>query len=358
MAIMGKPVSQQANSLNNVQMAPRYNRTIDPNDFSNRTKAASDREQERLINKIQGYTKKNDLIVDGAEHNKMGKDEFLKLLTVQLANQDPTSPMKQEKMAAELAQFSQLEQLTNLNNKFDGLTKNQQVQDKFYGASFLGKEVVTSGSSLKFEGEGSAADILFSLPKPADKLLVRVFDRSNNMVGEMWKENIGRGNQSVTWDGMQLDNTISAKGEFTTQVYAWDKFADPISVKTKSTGTVESVFFENGETVLKVDGKKVFLRDVDSFHGGHNQKAANQNQFMGPQQPSMNPINSQASRNQVKPNHTMVSPFGASTSPATSAMENSAANNLPIAKSMQSKVNLNAYKSHMPTTGITSVYDD
>ena len=49
----------------------------------------------------------------------MGKDEFLKLLTVQLKNQDPMNPMEQGKMAAELAQFSQLEQLSNLNTSFD-----------------------------------------------------------------------------------------------------------------------------------------------------------------------------------------------------------------------------------------------
>lgn len=346
---MGKPITYEQRSLNNVQMTPRgFSNRVDPNDARNNAKKVSDREKEHLINRIQGYKKKNDLIVDGSKHNKMGKDEFLKLLTVQLENQDPTNPMKQEKMAAELAQFSQLEQLTNLNSKFDGLTKNQQVQDKFYGASFLGKEVVTTGSSMKFEGEGSDADILFTLPKPASKVLVRVFDQSHNMVGEMWKENIGRGNQTVSWDGMQLDNTVSAAGEFTTKVFAWDKYADPISVATKSTGIVESVFFENGETVLKVDGKKVFLRDVDSFHASGTTMKKN---IVGPKQPIVN-----AGRR-----------MGSPLNNPTPNMANSAATNLPLAQDMQAKVNLNkvnsqngmnAYKNHIPTTGITSVYDE
>lgn len=343
---MGKPVNLQKQAFQDVQMAPRQQR--DPNDVANDKREVNEREKERLINRIQGYKKKNDLIVDGKEHNKMGKDEFLKLLTVQLQNQDPMNPMKQEKMAAELAQFSQLEQLSNLNTKFDGLTKNQQVQDKFYGASFLGKEVVTLGSSLKYEGEGTDADVLFTLPKPADKVLVRIFDKSNNMVGEMWKENIGRGNQSVMWDGLQLDNSYSAAGEFRTQVFAWDKFADPIEVQMKSTGRVESVFFENGETVLKVDGKKVFLRDVDSFHS----PGTNVNNFQGPkQQPNIN-----AGRR-------MGSPLNAGSSPAV----NNAAKTLPLAQDVQAKVNLNkvnnqngmnAYKEQVPTTGITSVYDE
>lgn len=331
MAIMGKPISDMEKVYQNVGMSKR--RAPSPEDFLNRNDI-SQKEKERLLSKITGFKEKNDLVVDGTKHNQMGKDEFLKLLTVQMQNQDPMNPMKQEKMAAELAQFSQLEQLSNLNTKFDGLTKNQQVQDKFYGASFLGKEVVTSGSSLKYDGEGTDADILFTLPKPADKVLVRIFDNNNNMVGEMWKENIGRGNQTFSWDGMQLDKSYSAPGEFKTRVFAWDQFAEPIDVQTKTTGLVESVFFENGETVLKVNGKKVFLRDVDSFHtrGNHKQQERQTNQ------------------------------------PAELLEANNAAvTNLPLDRAMRSNVNLkknfenygvNSYKEQTPTTGVTSVYDE
>ena len=193
---MGRPLSNQERGFREV--------TIAKPDPSNR-KDLSPKEKERLLNKITGYKAKNDLYVDGKEHNKMGKDEFLKLLTHQLQHQDPLKPMEQGKMAAELAQFSQLEQLANLNTKFDGLNKNANIKDKFYGASFLGKEVVTQGRSLNFEGEGKDADILFTLPKPAAKALVRIYDSKNNMVGEIWKENLGRGNQNVMWDGTALD---------------------------------------------------------------------------------------------------------------------------------------------------------
>ncbi|MAX66092.1 MAG: flagellar hook capping FlgD N-terminal domain-containing protein [Bacteriovoracaceae bacterium] len=340
---IGRPVTARDQSYANVQMAPR--KDVSAAKALLEKQNISEKEKERLINKIQGYKPKNDLIVDGKNHNKMGKDEFLKLLTVQLQNQDPMNPMKQEKMAAELAQFSQLEQLSNLNAKFDGLTKNQQVQDKFYGASFLGKEVVTSGSSLKYEGEGTDADILFTLPKPAAKVLVRIFDSKNNMVGEMWKENIGRGNQTVTWDGMQLDNSYSGAGEFRTQVFAWDQSADPIAVETKTTGLVQSVFFENGETVLKVDGKKVFLRDVDSFHSAKTTEGNNSFQ----------------NRPSVNKGQQMAALYG------RSGEQKSSSEKLPLAQNEQAKVNLNnmnkknnikSYQQQIPTTGITDVYDD
>lgn len=336
---IGKPYNPQKNAFRNVRMAPRSAPQADPN----QPRELNGREKERLLNKITGYKPTNDLIVDGKKHNKLGKDEFLKLLSAQLKNQDPMDPMKQDKMAAELAQFSQLEQLTNLNKKFDNFNRNAGTEDKYYGASFLGKEVVTSGSTLNFGGEGTQGDILFALPKPASKVLVRIYDSSNNMVGEIWKENIGRGNQNFTWDGYQMDKTIANKGEYRTQVMAWDEFSEPMDVKTKNTGVVESVFFENGETVLQVNGKKVFLRDVDSFH------------VPGTRQPQKNDINSK----KVNAGGTM----GNAVEEFKRTQANNAPKNLPIATSQPAKVNLNraeklqAYNSE-PTTGLTSVYDE
>lgn len=327
---MGRPVSNEAaKKFGNFTMAKKAP-----------SADADDRNKERLINKITGFKSTNDLYVDGKEHNKMGKDEFLKLLTYQLQNQDPLKPMEQQQMAGELAQFSQLEQLSNLNSKFEGMNKNQNIQDKFYGASFLGKEIVTNGSSLNLKETGGESDVLFTLPKKAEKVLVRIFDQKNAMIGEMWRENIGRGNQNITWDGRSLDGQSAVKGEYRVQVYAWDETSEPIEVATKVKGVVESVFFENGESVLKVDGKKVFLRDVDSFHvpgqgrlvqGGDKQIAQ-----------ALAGVEVKTARN---------------TAP-----------NLPIAQDVQSKVNLNKInqKAGLNTygkeaksigTGLTNIYD-
>jgi flagellar basal-body rod modification protein FlgD len=249
---IGRPQTFQKNKFRDVQMAPESKKNLD----------------NKLIDKLTGSNRDSGMYVDGKEHNKMGKEGFLKLLTFQLQNQDPMKPMENGKISGELAQFSQLEQLSNLNKKFDALNKNAGVEDKFYGASFLGKEVVTSGSSINYEGKGKDADILFSLEKPAEKVLVKVLDSKNNIVNEIWKENLGRGNQTITWDGKSMDGGDEIAGQFSVMITAWDEQAQKIPVDMKVKGTVQSIFFENGETVLQVDGKKVFLRDVDSFHNG------------------------------------------------------------------------------------------
>jgi flagellar basal-body rod modification protein FlgD len=301
---MGRPVTALERSYSQVTMGPKKAR---PQEESNENLSAQ--EKQKLYNKITGY-KEESIYKDGKKHNQIGKDEFLKLLSHQLQNQDPMNPMEQNKFAAELAQFSQLEQLTNLNSKFDKLTDNANLEDKFYGASFLGKEIVTSGTSVKFNGEGTEAPLMFSLAKPAQKVMIRIFDNKNNMIDEIWKENLGQGAQQLSWDGEQLDKSIAAPGEYTLQVKAWDEGLQEIDANTKVTGVVESVFFEDGESVLMVNGSKVFLRDVDSFHmpkTGLAQKASKEAQAakMNAQNlPLAQDLNSALNLNKAKPNQT------------------------------------------------------
>ncbi|EKN64720.1 flagellar hook capping protein [Neobacillus bataviensis LMG 21833] len=72
--------------------------------------------------------------------NQMDKDLFLKILTTQLRNQDPTQPMEDREMIAQMAQFSQLEQITNLNQVFTQFMSSQQVDLSRY-STMMNKEV-------------------------------------------------------------------------------------------------------------------------------------------------------------------------------------------------------------------------
>ena len=215
------------------------------------------------LNEIAGR-KKKEKEVNSDTHNKMGKDEFLKILSYQLSNQDPMNPTDQKKFAADLAQFASLEQLSNLNGKFDRLDDDRPLENKFHGVGFLGREVITGGRSVEYKGE--SAWIPFHLTHPAKELRIRLFDKNNQMIGELMKKNRPQGEQEVLWDGSRLDGGQASHGSYRVEITGWDEQFNPFDVNSKSRGLVTGVNFEDGRTVLIVDGKKkVHLQDVESF---------------------------------------------------------------------------------------------
>jgi flagellar basal-body rod modification protein FlgD len=217
------------------------------------------------LNKISGV-KPGTRFVDKKAHESLGPDGFMKLLAHQLKNQDPMKPMDQKDFSANLAQFSQLEQLTAMNKKFDGLTINNNNEKRFQGASFLGKKVVTAGTTIDYEGNGKDAELPFYLDRAAQNVVIHIYDNKNQMIGKIEREDIGKGQQSVVWDGIGLDGEIAPKETYHFDVVAFDEKKDKFFGTTRAEGVVSGVNFENGETILTVGGgKKVFLKDVESF---------------------------------------------------------------------------------------------
>lgn len=272
---IGRPVDPNQAQYSQVTMAPKS--------LAGSRSQAGKLDAEKVINRATG--RREESIYGQPKKNEMGKDEFLKLLTYQMQNQDPMNPMDQGKMTGELAQFSQLEQLSNLNSKFDQVQKNQMIQDKFHAASFVGKKVVTAGASIKITEEGQPANVLFKLQEDAGKVLIRIQDEKGQTVGEIWRDGMSRGAHEVEWEAMTLDGQTAAKGNYKAMVKAWDAQGKEIEAKTQATGLVSSVTFDEGEPVLTVDGQKVYLRDVISFHSGDGNRmnanaAANSNANM------------------------------------------------------------------------------
>lgn len=97
----------------------------------------TDKEIRILKNEVGAFNLQNNYERDPSK-NSLGKDDFLKLLTVQMSHQDPLSPMDNRDMIAQLAQFSSVEQMTQVN-------KNLESMKTFYssqtGYSMLGKSV-------------------------------------------------------------------------------------------------------------------------------------------------------------------------------------------------------------------------
>ncbi len=84
------------------------------------------------------YFNKQNTVNGRQTSNQLGKDDFLKLLITQMQNQDPTEPMENTEFIAQMAQFSSLEQMTNMSTSFE---KVANYISESSATSTLGKTV-------------------------------------------------------------------------------------------------------------------------------------------------------------------------------------------------------------------------
>lgn len=253
---------------------PEIGRPVEQNQYADikinrQPVAANGAEPKRAIgdslNQIAG-NKPEARFVDRRKKEELGQDGFMKLLAHQLKNQDPMKPMDQKDFSANLAQFSQLEQLTAMNKKMDSVNQNALDDKRVQGAAFLGRKVVTSGTSIDYKGDGKDVKVPFYLDQPAKTAVINILDNKNQLIARIEKENLNRGMQDVTWDGIGFDGQIAAKETYHFEVIGFDENNNKFNGSTRSEGLVQGVHFEDGETVLDLaNGKKVFLKDVQSF---------------------------------------------------------------------------------------------
>ncbi|OOE11930.1 flagellar hook assembly protein FlgD [Fictibacillus arsenicus] len=85
--------------------------------------------------------------------NILGKDDFLKILITQLQNQDPTSPMQDREFIAQMASFSSLEQMTNMNQTMQQFLTFQTESSLLQQSQMIGKQVTFESETVDEEGE-------------------------------------------------------------------------------------------------------------------------------------------------------------------------------------------------------------
>ncbi len=195
----------------------------------------------------------------------MGKAEFLSLLVAQLQNQDPLSPMDSQDFSAQLAQFSSLEQLTDIN----ATLKNSADMDMLLtssinntmAAGFVGKEVSSYGDNLSLISDGSVS-MDFILQDFSEDVTVNIYDAAGNLVKTMETHGMDSGQQSIVWDGKDQEGNPLPGGNYRFEVDAKDSNGESVGSVTVSKGIVSSVRYSNGTAVLIVNGKEVSLADV------------------------------------------------------------------------------------------------
>lgn len=190
----------------------------------------------------------------------LGKDDFLRLLVMQLRFQDPMNPLKGTEFAAQLAQFSSVEQLSNINTKLSESLQNNtllaQSINNALSATLVGKEVRATMDTFSYNGT-SPVKFGYTLSASAESIVVKVRDSAGNVVKTFRQTDTSKGDTSIEWDGKDDHGKQVKSGTYTFTVEAEDAKGQTISVSSFIIGVVQSVRFKPEGSVFLVDGIEV-----------------------------------------------------------------------------------------------------
>jgi flagellar basal-body rod modification protein FlgD len=191
----------------------------------------------------------------------LGKDEFLKLLTAQLANQDPLQPVDNQAFIAQLAQFSSVEQLQNLGSRLDTLLLAQASSNQMMAASLVGKTVSFTSSQVALPAAGQPVQVAATSSAAAAVVAV-VQDASGKTVRTLALGSQPAGPFTFSWDGRDDRGNALPAGAYGVKLTAKAADGSSVTVKSQGSGLVQGVSFDSGAAELVVNGVHVKMTDV------------------------------------------------------------------------------------------------
>lgn len=193
----------------------------------------------------------------------LGQEQFLKLMTTQLTHQDPNKPMENGDFLAQMAQFSTVEGIGDLNKSFADFSSSVSSGQALQAASLVGKSVMVPAEegvmSLTKPLSGEAV-----LTNSTDNLKVSFLDSNGTKVKTLELGRQGSGNVSFEWDGLLDDGTYVDPGVYKITAEA-NIDGKNTALQTYVSADVESVSLgkKNEEITLALSGLgQVNLNDV------------------------------------------------------------------------------------------------
>jgi flagellar basal-body rod modification protein FlgD len=189
-------------------------------------------------------------------------DTFLKLLTTQLQNQDPTAPMDADQLTQQLVQFSTVEQQINTNTTLQQLLALQQSSQLGEAAALVGRRVAVETDRLPLQS-GTAT---VNLPAAATARLARIEVRdANNLLVQTSDVTLGGAATAWNWNGTDSRGTQRPDGTYRVAVSGRDSAGAAVPLGFSVTGLVTGAVRDNGAVTLRMGGLGVgydSLRDL------------------------------------------------------------------------------------------------
>lgn len=187
-------------------------------------------------------------------------DDFLILLTTQLQNQDPLSPMDSTEFTNQLVNFAGVEQQINANQKLDSLVSLSLGSTFSSALNYVGKDVSYLSGEANFDGS-TPVKINYAIDGDASSTTINILNEDGDIVlSKDVSENSAA--ENFTWDGKDKNGTLVEEGTYTIRVDALDAQNKALKTTTVVTGRVNGIETQNGTTFLLVGERAISIGNV------------------------------------------------------------------------------------------------
>lgn len=194
----------------------------------------------------------------GKSASALGKDEFLKMLVAQLKNQSPLNPMDGTDFAAQLAQFSTVEQVMNMASRMGAMADSISAMNNAQMSNLIGNEATVQTN--KFRVDGARSTLTYDLAAATQKGTVKIYNSSGIPVKTINLGSQSAGANTLNWDSSGLDS-----GTYTFDVSATDKNGTAVKTTTMMTGTITGISYKDGTPYITVNGQDTAFSSVISM---------------------------------------------------------------------------------------------
>ncbi len=159
------------------------------------------------LNKLQEQKKPDE--VTGKQELK--QEDFLSLLTKQLAQQDPFKPTSNDQMIAQMASFATVDGIGKMNSQFENLNSSLTSNQALQASSLVGRDVLVKSPVGMKKDDATGMAAMVNLPKSLDNLFVRIENQAGQLVRTFDMGAQAVGESRVQWDGKDdKGNTLPA----------------------------------------------------------------------------------------------------------------------------------------------------
>jgi len=212
-------------------------------------------------------------------NSDLDKDAFLKLMLAQLQNQDPLEPLDGTDYSAQLAQFSSLEQMQNINDSLNmSLDANYLLTQSINNtmtAGMIGQEVKIAGDTVNYEGQ-DLTNIGYDLLAPAHEIKINIYDSNNVLVKSFEDLETEAGQYQLSWDFTDNNGNNVNVGDYRVEVEAKSLGLQDMEVAQYFVGKIGAVRFSADSTTIIVNDVEYNISEIFEVIGSNNSSDGDQ----------------------------------------------------------------------------------